>query len=724
MKSSNHWARREWLLAILGPAASASVLGANALSEEPRKDESGKLPGFYYRQYSRCLPDHLTKLAQGAYLERNHKLSLLTTPAAVHERQEWARETFWKLVGGKPERTPLNARVLGRLERDKYTVDKVVYESLPRVVVSANLYIPKSGHPPFPGVLFQMGHSGIGKAYASYQKCCQGLAQLGFVVLAFDPMGQGERVGYPDATGIQTRLDSVDDEHTTPGKQLLLLGDTATRLQVWDAVRSLDYLASHPSVDPQRLASTGQSGGGTVTMLLCCVDDRLNAAAVCSGNTENLACAHYNPPGSTDDAEQDLINSGIAGFDRWDLLYPIAPKPLLIQVSAHDFFGTYSPQYLDDGREEFEKLSRIYRVLGHPDRLSWRDTPLPHGLNQEFRLGIYNWFNRWLNKSDSPVEKEPPVKPEDEKVLWTGPAGNVARDYASLRPFDLIKASSAAIQPGASADWKSTLALGAVSPALKFRELRITALEGARVAAVEVQSAAEVWIPAWIFIPDKLDASRAALLVLDDHGRNAQAHEDGLYHRLAQSGRIVCAADLRGLGDCRPEVGRGNSAYTIPHDSEEDYAWASLMLGNSLLAQRITDILAVAQALRNDSSIARARGFALAAKGRLTVPALFAFTASVTVESLYLAGGLVSYQNLLETESYKQSLANIAWNLFRAADLPLLASQAAPRRIHIGGAVTGAGEPESIENVGRVYSSQNVSISGAAAWDEQSLASL
>src|SRR2546430_6039933 len=100
----------------------------------------------------------------------------------------------------------------------------------------ANLYLPTRGVPPYPAVLFQMGHSDNGKAYDMYQRCCQGLVRLGYVVLAFDPMGQGERVYYPDSTGTHTRLSSSDDEHTVPGKQMLLLGDTSSRLQVWDAM--------------------------------------------------------------------------------------------------------------------------------------------------------------------------------------------------------------------------------------------------------------------------------------------------------------------------------------------------------------------------------------------------------------------------------------------------------------------------------------------------------
>jgi dienelactone hydrolase len=301
---------------------------ATACALSPRL-RAADLPGFYYRDYSKCLPDYLSALTRAAYEKRNSELSRLTSSSAISARQRWVQDTFWQIVGGRPERTPLKPRITGKFERTGYSVEKVVYESQPGVVVSANLYVPSSGKPPYPGVLFQMGHSPEGKAAVSYQKCCQNLARLGYVVLAFDSMGQGERIAYPNEAGSNTRLGSVDEEHSVPGKQLLLLGDSASRYQVWDAIRSLDYLVSHALVDPHRLASTGQSGGATLTMLLACVDERLSTVAVSSGNTENAACADFNPPGSTDDAEQDLIGSGPLGFDRWDLLYPLAPKPLL-----------------------------------------------------------------------------------------------------------------------------------------------------------------------------------------------------------------------------------------------------------------------------------------------------------------------------------------------------------------------------------------------------------
>jgi hypothetical protein len=177
------------------------------------------------------------------------------------------------------------------------------------------------------------------------------------------------------------------------------------------------------------------------------------------------------------------------------------------------------------------------------------------------------------------------------------------------------------------------------------------------------------------------------------------------------------------MGDMSPEVGRGDPAYTVPHDSEDDFAWASLILGSSLLAQRVEDILAVLQALRNDSRMV-GRRIVLAARARLTVPALFAFAVSPLADSLYLAEGLISYQNLLETENYREPLSVFAWDLFRRTDLPLLAAQAAPRRVHLAGPVDAAGNTVHASMVRRIYSSGNIDFSASPAWDEEAFAAL
>ena len=647
-----------------------------------------------YRDYSRCLPDYLRELAQQAYLARNREIAKLTNATAIRARQKWVRETFWKLAGGEPERTPLNARSLGTVEREGYRIEKILYESVPQFHVPANLYIPSSGKPPYPGVLFQMGHTSNGKAADTYQRCCQGLARLGYLVLAFDPMGQGERIYYPGSSLQRTRLRSSDDEHTTPGKQMILLGDTCTRLQVWDAVRSLDYLAAHPLVDPKRLASTGQSGGATVTMLLAAVDDRLAAAAVMMGNTENFACANFNPPGSTDDAEQNLLGSGPMGIDRWDLLYPIAPKPLLLEASARDFFGTYSPAYLTSGHEEYGKLQAVYEKLGAGGRIAWRETPLPHGLSYDSRLAVYNWFGRWLKSESKEIVEDPSGELEKDETLWVAPSGSVVKSFGGKTPFELNKARAIERSP---ARLEALLGVRRPDAGLQPTVLRKVPSRGVDIEALEVNADSKVWVPAWLFLPRQSDPAKPIVLALEANGRNGRWQEGGLYQSMAQQGYPVCAADVRGIGDLAPEFGRGSPRYARSHEEEENYAWASLILGAPLLGQRVTDILALVQALANHPALA-GRKIRVAAQGKMTAPAVFAAALMPRIDSLYLAGGLISYRSIVESENYSYSLANFVPGLLRHTDLPDVVAGLAPRRVTLAGSVdaTGSAAPERV----------------------------
>ncbi len=626
-----------------------------------------------YREYARCLPDYLGALAADAYKRRNERLAKLTSPAAIKDYQAWARKTFIQLAGGLPERTPLNLRTVGTLDRPAYRVEKLVYESRPSLVVTANLYVPKSGAPPYPGVLFHQGHSLDGKSSALYQRCCQGLAQLGYVVLSFDTMGQGERTNYPQPNGWLTRLGSADTEHTMPGRQMLLTGETATGMQLWDAIRSLDVLAARPEVDPKRLGSTGQSGGGTLTMMLVAADDRLAAAAVSSGNTENVATLPFHSPGSTDDAEQDFIGSGPVAFDRWDLLYPFAPKPLLITVSARDFFGTYSPSYAASGREEFARLQKIYPA----DKLKFADTPLPHGLSYGMRVEIYNWFERHLKNSTRTIAEEPPTAPETPETLWCGRTGNTVRDFDGRTPWMLARDRAAGIRtPDAVPDLRALLRVDAPPAPPKLAVLGATRYGDCDIQAVEVQSAPQVWCPAWLFLPKKPHTK--LVLVLEPNGRNGRWREDDLYHQMARAGVAVCAADVRGVGDLAPQFSSGAPSYTRSHQEEEDYAWSGLILGRPLLGQRVADILAFVEALPKTVPIA------IAARDKMTVPALCAAAIDKRITSLYLSRGLASWRSLVEAEQYSHPFANWVPDVLRSTDLPQLARSIAPRPVVTG----------------------------------------
>lgn len=684
-----------------------------------------RFPGVAYRDYTRCLPDYLARLAADARARRLKSFAGLTGAEAVRARQKWARRTFIDLMGPFPEKTPLNARTTGSFVRDGYRLEKVVYESRPGFPVSANVYIP-SGTPPFPGILFQMGHTDNGKAGDTYQRACQGLARLGFLVLGFDPMGQGERINYPDATGLASRLGSADEEHTFPARQMLLVGTNCSALQLWDAIRSLDYLASHPAVDPSRLASTGQSGGATLTMLLTAVDDRLSTAAVFSGNTENIACRGFLPPGSVDDAEQDFIGSGAAAFDRWDVLHPFAPKPLLISVSDKDFFGTYSPNYISDGWEEFERLKQAYRLLGREQDLEWTDTPLPHGLSYDSRMAMYRWMLRHLKPSEKTLDAEPAVQPEPDENLWVSPHGNLKEWLHGETPYSLTvkryREVSAKKSPAKLEDLLKLDAPRQVAPSV----LRtIQSSQGVSISAIDVTSGG-VSLPAWRFTGPDANAKTRVLLVLEPQGRNRSWHEGQLWQTLAARGFTVCAADVRGIGDLAPAFGRGAPSYARSHQDDENYAWSSLILGRPLVGQRVTDILALVRGLKSLSGSGPVR-IGIAARGPMTIPAICAASLDRSISRLYLAAPLLSFDSLIASESYTYPFSAFIPNILAHTDLPNMVAALAPLRVELAGAVNGTGSAVSVPEVKRVYASAvtrgHLGVRDDEGWNVSNLAS-
>jgi len=697
----------------------SSTMAAGVAARPALSGESARppvFPGTPFHRYPRCLPDYLSRLARRAVEKRNAELAKLVSPTAIETRQKWVRSTLWKLIGGMPERTPLNPRTVSSFDRDSYKVEKVIYESRPGLFIPANLYLPKKGSGPFPAVLFQSGHYEEAKAYPNYQRCCQALVQLGFVVLAFDPMGQGERVGYLSPLGNRSRLSSPDAEHTTPGKQMLLYGDSSTRYQLWDAMRSLDYLASLPMVDAKRIGSAGHSGGGTLTMLLAAADGRLAAAAPCMGNIENVAALPFVAPGSTDDAEQDFVGAGPLGFDRWDLFYPFTPKPMLIWPSDADFIATYSSQYIVNAWDEFLKLKRSYEVMGQADHLGWADTPLPHSLAYDSRMLIYNWFRRWLAHDPAPLREEPPVKPEPLSVLQVTESGNVTRSLNSATPFSLNRGRQVRRTPMAL---EAMLGVTRAQPGWSAKTIGRAQSGKVLVEVLEVAPDSGVWLPAWLLTHASAAKDKAVLLVLDPVDAVRLWFQPDADTVVIAGSPVICAVDVRGVGALQPEFSPGAPEYAGWHRQEENYAWGSMILGKALVGQRVTDILAVAAALRKHPA-ASGRPIRVAASGKLTVPALFAAALDPKIEALYLAGGLVSFQDVVESEQYAHPFANFVPGFLNHTDLPEIAATLAPRRLLLAGVVNASDKTLDAATVRRIYEaadrSGSLSIEDSAEW--------
>src|SRR4029079_13215151 len=272
------------------------------------------------------------------------------------------RKKITTCFGEFPHKTPLNAKVTGKLERDAYTIEKVVFEGRPGFFVTANLYVPHAAKKKkLPGVVGSCGHSLTGKGEPAYQSFCQGLARMGngYVVLIFDPIGQGERLQYahvekPHRPGVGV------GEHRLAGNQQFLVGDFFGSWRAWDGIRALDYLLSRPEVDPKHVGITGNSGGGTMTTWLAGVESRWTMAAPsCFVTTFRRNLENELPA----DTEQCPPRALAQHLDHADFLAAMAPRPVLILAKERDYFDVRGAE------EAYRRLKPLYALLGAEDNI-------------------------------------------------------------------------------------------------------------------------------------------------------------------------------------------------------------------------------------------------------------------------------------------------------------------------------------------------------------------
>ncbi len=279
-----------------------------------------------------------------------------------------------------PERTPLRAELFGEQRRADYSVFKVAFESLPGFFVTGNLYRP-SAPGRFPAILMPHGHWAYGRLEnsdsASFPGSAINLARQGFVVFSYD------MIGYDDSRQLT---------HGFDGRRERLWGLSLAGLQLWNGIRALDFLESLPEVDGGRIGCTGASGGGTQTVLLAAVDERIRVAAPVNMISLHMqgGCLCENLPGlrlSTDNVE---------------LSATIAPRPLLMVSATGDWTR-------DTMQLEYPAMRKFYSLFSAGDRLHAVQMQAPHNYNRQSREAVYAWMARWLK--DAPADVQVPEHP-------------------------------------------------------------------------------------------------------------------------------------------------------------------------------------------------------------------------------------------------------------------------------------------------------------------------
>jgi cephalosporin-C deacetylase-like acetyl esterase len=566
--------------------------------------------------------------------------------------------------------------------------------------VTANLYVPAAAGR-HPAILGPLGHSVNGKAWPSYQKLFSNLARKGYVVLAFDPFGQGERIEYPGTRPGESALGPGGTiEHEYAGRRLILLGANFGLFRAWDGIRGIDYLLTRAEVDQERIGCCGQSGGGTLTQFLAALDNRIKVAVVSEGNTENLAHANVEPPGSADDAEQNIVPALAYGIDRADLLYAFAPKPLLVTVTLHDAGHTYSPEYVASSLDFVQEYTRVCSLLGADNRVSLQVTTEQHGYVYEMRRATYAWFNRWFEMKDAD-DGETSQAVEPDAMLFVTPTGFVTTSFGGETALSLTRQMAAAVHTPASlgADEVRTrllAVLGIEAPRgerLAGRVLATIRKPGYRAEQFEFTSDREIRTPGWLLTPDSAGSSTPTVLYVGEAPAWSSVAEDAFAERLcAKGGCRVAVIDVRGRGDCAiayPRRGRFYFPNRIPNEAY--LTWFALMLGKPLLGGQVYDTLQALQYLRSRPEVSGA--VTLVGDGPHGVTALYAAALDRAVRGVALRQTVTDYRALAVAERYTQPFGIYTYGILREFDLPNVAGALAPRPLLLLNPVTPLGEP-------------------------------
>lgn len=544
-------------------------------------------------------------IAQRQLDRRDAVIASVRTPAAAEKRRAEVRARVLDLIGGLPDYNgPLNASITGRVSNPVYTLEKLIFESLPGFYVTANVYRPNGGGR-HPAVLLSTGHTTTGKT--ENHRIGANLAAKGFVAVVTDPIGLGERIQAMDAKRRHAG-GCCANEHLQAGALSMLIGQSVARYFIQDAKRAIDYLATREDVDAQRIGAAGCSGGGCVTTYIAALDARVKAAApACFLNSLRVLFR-----GPFPDSEMSLPGFLAAGLDHADFLALAAPMPYLILATEGDFFTPPGVRIV------YEEARRWYGLYGAEDRIGMFIGPGPHGTPLETRERLYEWMIRWLKhgKGEAKEDAATPLYPDAELVVTA--SGQVQEEPGSRKLHEVIREEyRARRRQGTLAELSAELRRLGIPTNGRAPAARAvgTALR------VAFESEPGVEIRATLTLPKSAGRHGALVLVADgeSHVRAEQA---------AAAGEVVMEVEPRDAisgYDRRPYL--GNWVTNERADS----------IGRNLAAMRAHDILRAVDLLaaRADVDASRIRG---AANGVRGVWMLLAAAADSRLASIELKG--------------------------------------------------------------------------------------
>ena len=541
--------------------------------------------------------------------ERRKRWEAIRTEQDLLQLQQELRSHLLNMVGGLPtQKTPLNPLITGRIQMNRFHIEKLIFESLPGVYVTALVYVPENGAARHPGVLVPSGHSANGKMH--YQKLCQHLVQRGYVVISWDPVGQGERSQFWDAEKHKSRYNLICAEHAVLGNLAYLAGTNLARWEIWDGIRALDYLLTRPDVDPDRINITGTSGGGFQTAHIAAFDQRIKVAAPSCYITA-LPMRVYNrifkDPDS--DPEQDLYGSVSNGIDHPGLLLLMYPRPVFVAAAVLDYFP------IEGTQKTVREVRDLYSKFGHADRIAMHESYNEHAYSDENQEAAIDFMDRFNGLP--PHRGLASIQSLDEKALQCTRTGQVLLDFPNARPVmdlirdyylehknqpaDLKQLYYSDLYPGIKT-WSVEEYSGAIPAAEEIAWQMIGSSQSGKVKIDRYVLHHSRYLEMPLLHIYKQQSRRRVLIWLGENGK-ITAEDWPEASKYIDQGYDIVTMDPRGLGETRmrytamsaddPTLADSNfdHAYVNPISSVlADYVYNSMLTGRPYFLQMIEDV--------------------------------------------------------------------------------------------------------------------------------------
>jgi cephalosporin-C deacetylase-like acetyl esterase len=550
-----------------------------------------------------------------------------------------------------PERTPLNVKITGILDKGSYTVEKLAFESRPKLYVTANLYVPKQRSGRLPAIVYVCGHAlhPMG-AKTQYQRHGISFARNGYVALIIDPIQISEVFGLHH--GVQSR--EMYDWYSS--------GYTPAGVEVWNAMRAIDYLETRPEVDATRIGMTGRSGGAAMSWFTAAVDPRVKVvmpvmgistyAANVAENTQRLHCDCMFP---INHHRHDMIHQGAL----------IAPRPLLM---AH---GRKDSLFPVRGYQEFEKkVKGLYQSAAKAELFGNIEVDTGHEDSNYLREQSIRWFDKHLmNVFERKLDMDYSNAPPEELAVY---GGNPPADAVNFRIHETFTTRPPSGQFASAAAWEtrrsrllSELKTSVFKLPLSSAPQLSLSGSAAMVSGFEEHTLSpheDITLRFLLRKPKDLAAKSSAILYVASDGDDPQ-YIASLLGGVTRRGRSVQAVIYpRGTG----EIGWDQSFWKATLRN-------AMHVGQTIDSMRLTDVVQAFRALSQHPNVDPAR-ITIAGKGISGAIAMYAAILEPAIHQVILIDPPVSHQQ-----------GPLFLGVLRHTDLPEAAALLAPRRLNFYG---------------------------------------